>query len=115
MRFDGETPGEPLGFISEHGILHSSLFEKVKEFEADGSLELTCPAQVGGAGRAGERGHRERDIYVYFCFVRSLFSASFFVVWCFCSFLFLGFPIGVFFWGGWGVLGSNIFYILSTL
>ncbi|CAN0347989.1 unnamed protein product, partial [Ectocarpus fasciculatus] len=50
LRFDGETGkgGEAaaLGFISEHGVIHSSLFERVQELEADGLAELTCPAQA---------------------------------------------------------------------
>ncbi|CAM9564579.1 unnamed protein product [Ectocarpus sp. 13 AM-2016] len=49
LRFDGEGKGgktAALGFISEHGVIHSSLFERVRELEADGSVELACPAQV---------------------------------------------------------------------
>ncbi|CAM9931588.1 unnamed protein product [Ectocarpus sp. 12 AP-2014] len=49
LRFDGEAKGgktAALGFISEHGVIHSSLFERVRELEADGFVELACPAQV---------------------------------------------------------------------
>lgn len=35
-----------LGFISEHGVLHSALFERVQELDAIGWVDLSCPAQV---------------------------------------------------------------------
>lgn len=47
LRFDDESgAGASLGFISEHGVIHSALFERVRELEAAGLAELTCPAQV---------------------------------------------------------------------
>ncbi|CAB1116372.1 unnamed protein product [Ectocarpus sp. CCAP 1310/34] len=61
LRFDGEGKGgrtAALGFISEHSVIHSSLFERVREFEADGLAELACmqvkrvtfpPVGAGGA------------------------------------------------------------------
>lgn len=55
LRFDGEGKGgktAALGFISEHGVIHSSLFERVRELEADGLAELTCPAQARGSNAA---------------------------------------------------------------
>ncbi|CAM9973337.1 unnamed protein product, partial [Ectocarpus sp. 4 AP-2014] len=55
LRFDGEEKGgktAALGFISEHGVIHSSLFERVRELEADGLAELTCPAQARGSKAA---------------------------------------------------------------
>ncbi|CAM9939624.1 unnamed protein product [Scytosiphon promiscuus] len=51
LRFDceGGNPGEEggaLGYIAEHGVIHSALFERVRELEESGLTELTCPAQV---------------------------------------------------------------------
>lgn len=50
MRFMGKVRKskrvDPLGFISEHGVIHSSLFERVRQLESSGLVELTCPAEV---------------------------------------------------------------------
>eukprot|EP00903_Cladosiphon_okamuranus_P014670 g13598.t1 len=49
LRFEGEgggAGGAPLGFISEHGLIHSALFDRARELEAEGVAELICPAQV---------------------------------------------------------------------
>ncbi|CAM9771712.1 unnamed protein product [Pylaiella littoralis] len=46
LRFDGEGKGAALGFISEHGVIHSSLFDRVGELDAAGLIELSCPSQA---------------------------------------------------------------------
>lgn len=53
LRFEGEGGGSqvgagppPLGFISEHGLIHSSLFGRARELEAAGAAEVICPAQA---------------------------------------------------------------------
>lgn len=65
LRFDGDG-GKPggkgaLGYIAEHGIIHSALFERVRELEEAGLTELTCPAQVGTSSDfVGGRGRASR-------------------------------------------------------
>lgn len=51
LRFEGEG-GEgapPLGFISEHGVIHSALFDRARELEEEGIAEIVCPAQASKA------------------------------------------------------------------
>jgi len=76
LRFDGDgdplDAGGALGFISEHGAIHSSLFDRVRELEADGLAELTCPAQARKAqtddGFGPDRGvENSRKPESFFC------------------------------------------------
>ena len=51
LRFDSEGGGGgtgkgALGFITEHGVIHSALFERAQELEEAGLAELMCPAQA---------------------------------------------------------------------
>ena len=43
-----------MGFISEHGIIHSALFERARELEEAGLAELMCPAQARRTRKFGE-------------------------------------------------------------
>ena len=81
LHFDGDTPGKPLGYVSEHGLLHSALFRRVKDFEAEGVVELTAPAQVR-RGNGWDGGQRA---LVSGCICSTVYSTLFLLLVPYCS------------------------------